>query len=72
MSKKMIFKTNIKCNGCISTVQPFLDKMEGVNSWNVELDHADKLLHIQGDNLETADIIATLKEAGYQALEIAE
>jgi hypothetical protein len=36
------------------------------------LDHADKLLHIQGDNLETADIIATLKEAGYQALEIAE
>jgi len=72
MSKELIFKTNIKCNGCISTVQPFLDKMEGVDSWHVELDHADKLLHIHGDTLQNEGIIATLKEAGYQATEIAE
>lgn len=69
MSTELTFKTNIKCNGCIAAVKPFLDKIEGAN-WNVDLENPDRILHVHGpESLQAEDIIQALKEAGYQATE---
>lgn len=72
MNKELIFKTNIKCGGCVATVTPHLNAVKGIDSWNVELDNADRLLHIFGEEVPTETIIEALKEAGYQAEPIKE
>lgn len=61
------FKTNIKCGGCIATVTPHLNAMNGLEQWNVDTEVADKVLTVTGDadNLQQA-IEETLKKAGFQ------
>ncbi|WP_367866513.1 heavy-metal-associated domain-containing protein [Pedobacter sp. WC2423] len=60
------FKTNIKCGGCIATVTPHLNAMNGLEQWNVDTEVADKVLTVTGDadNLQQA-IEETLKKAGF-------
>ena len=40
--KTLKFKTNIECPSCEARVKPFLDKKEGIVSWQVDTDHADR------------------------------
>ena len=60
------FKTNIKCCGCIATVTPHLNAMNGLEQWNVDTEVADKVLTVtsDADNLQQA-IEETLKKAGF-------
>ena len=46
------FKTNIKCVGCIQTVTPFLDKVEGLEQWEVDLTSPDRVLTIKAETAE--------------------
>ncbi|MBG6234131.1 copper chaperone [Pedobacter sp. CAN_A7] len=62
----LTFKTNIKCGGCIATVTPFLNAKKEISSWDVQTDHADKTLTVEGD-ITAAEVIHTLNEAGFQA-----
>ncbi|CAM3933164.1 Copper chaperone CopZ [Pedobacter westerhofensis] len=66
--KTLKFKTNIKCGGCIETVTPHLDAVDGLEKWTVDTNVAEKILTVTGtrDNL-TDEVIETLKKAGYQA-----
>jgi copper chaperone len=65
------FKTNIKCGGCIATVTPTLDTLEGVAKWEVDTTNPDKMLTVESDNRLTAnDIIRALKTKGYNAEKI--
>ncbi len=65
------FKTNIKCGGCIATVTPALDTLEGVAKWEVDTANPDKILTVESDNGLTAnDIISALKTKGYNAEKI--
>lgn len=61
------FKTNIKCGGCIATVTPHLNAMNGLEQWNVDTEVADKVLTVTGDaeNLQQ-EIEEALKKAGFQ------
>ena len=61
------FKTNIKCNGCIQKVKPYLDDLKGIKSWEVDLTSQDRILSVEGDGIEPAGVISALKQAGYQA-----
>lgn len=61
------FKTTIKCGGCIATVTPFLNKIEGISSWSVDTNSPDKILTVETENVTTDEIISILKSAGYQA-----
>lgn len=61
------FKTTIKCNGCIQTVTPVLGKMSDIRSWNVDLNSPDRILTVDGDNLDAGRIMEALKNAGYKS-----
>ena len=63
--EKLIFKTNIKCGGCVATVTPFLNKTVGENNWQVDTQNPDKLLTVEGATVD--QVKEALKEAGYKA-----
>ena len=59
------FKTNIKCGGCIAAVTPFLDKVNGIQKWEVDTTIPEKILTVTGDFKSTESIENAIKEAGY-------
>jgi copper chaperone len=59
------FKTNIKCGGCIATLTPFLDKVNGIQKWEVDTTIPEKILTVTGDFKSTESIENAIKEAGY-------
>ncbi|UKJ06591.1 heavy-metal-associated domain-containing protein [Solitalea lacus] len=61
------FKTNIKCTGCISTVTPELNGLKEVKHWKVDLNSPDKVLTIEGENLNSELVEGALKAVGYKA-----
>ena len=63
--KKMKFKTNINCNGCIATVTPYLEKVKSVNNWEVDITNKNKILTVKGENLNKEEIENAVKEAGF-------
>lgn len=66
--EKLKFKTNIKCGGCIATVQPYLDELTGIQSWDVDIQDTDKILTVEVDSADrTLSIISTLRSAGFTA-----
>ena len=68
--KTLKFRTNIECSNCEARVKPFLDKKEGIASWQVDTDSADKVLTVETDSLEAKDIIKTIKRTGFVAEEM--
>lgn len=69
---KLKFKSTIKCGGCINTVTPELDKLEAIHQWEVDLQHPDRILTVEGDNLNPNSIVQTLAAVGYKAELISE
>lgn len=61
------FKTNLKCEGCKNSVRPFLNQIDAINSWDVDLSHNDKILTIEANTLSENEIIAKVQEAFNQA-----
>ncbi|NLZ94918.1 MAG: heavy-metal-associated domain-containing protein [Bacteroidales bacterium] len=68
--KTLKFKTNLECPNCEARVKPFLDKKEGVTSWQVDTDHPDKILTVETESLEAKDIIKIIKRTGFVAEEM--
>jgi len=66
------FKTSLKCNGCVSNLKPYLDGIKEVQSWNIDLNHADKILEVNGENISAEEILEKLKPSGYQFILIRE
>ncbi len=64
--KELKFKTNIKCEGCIATVTPYLEKIDGIKEWTVNTDSPDKILSVSAEENKKKEIIAAIKEAGYE------
>ena len=61
------FKTNINCTNCLAKVTPFLDKKEGIQSWNVDIENPDKILTVETEYLTAEDIVKTVKKTGFTA-----
>ena len=68
--KTLKFKTNIKCDGCISTITPFLNGAKGIEKWAVDVTVPEKILSVTTDNLSAEYIEMILQKAGYKAEEI--
>jgi len=64
------FKTNIKCNGCLQTVSPFLSGIYEIKEWNVDLASSDRTLTVEGIEVAPSVIISALNQAGYKAEQI--
>ena len=41
------FKTNINCGGCIATVTPVLNTLEGIFKWDVDTANREKILTVE-------------------------
>jgi len=61
------FKTNVKCDGCIATVTPHLNKVKGIVSWNVDTTDPLKILTVEAEEISAETIVLVMKNAGYQA-----
>ena len=67
--KVLTFTSNIACNGCLSKVTPFLDELEGIANWEVDLENPQKILTVESDELSTEQIQEAVAKAGYQVEE---
>ncbi|GGH12330.1 heavy-metal-associated domain-containing protein [Mucilaginibacter phyllosphaerae] len=62
------FKTTIKCGGCISSVTPVLDHLEGIEKWEVDTVNPDKILTVTAATaLKPETVISALAAKGYLA-----
>ena len=66
-TKELKFKTNINCSGCVSKVKPFLDKLDGLEAWEVDTDNPDKVLSVKINQATDEEIIDTIEEVGVSA-----
>jgi copper chaperone len=60
-------KTSVKCNGCIATVTPLLDKLEGLERWSVDLNDPDRILTADISGISAEDVMSVLQKAGFKA-----
>ena len=68
--KKLKFKTNINCSGCVKAVTPHLDKEQDIKSWQVDTDNPDKILTVETEDLDADAVIDKIEKAGFKAEEI--
>jgi copper chaperone CopZ len=66
----LVYKTNMKCSGCIEKVTPALNELAGKENWKVDLQNSDKTLTIAGDNIQGVDIQRALEMAGFKSEKI--
>lgn len=64
------FKTNIKCGGCIANVKPHLDGASGIESWEVNTEHPDKILTVKSSGISPESIEQLVRNAGYKIEQI--
>ena len=64
--KVLTFTSNIACNGCVSKVKPFLDELEGLVKWQVDIEHPQKILTVESDELSAEQIQEAVAKAGYR------
>lgn len=67
---ELLFKTNIKCGGCIAKVTPFLNGEKQIEEWKVDLQSPERILSIKTEGLTAEAVTKLLKKAGYNAEEI--
>ena len=70
MSKIQNFTTNINCGSCVRTVTPFLDEVEGVTIWRVDVEDERKVLTVEG-NASPEAIIQMVQDAGFDITPLA-
>ena len=68
--KTLKFKTTINCGNCVKAVSPHLNKLEGVEDWNVNTDNPNKVLEVKTDTLDAQTIKNTVEKAGFKAEQI--
>lgn len=59
------FKTNINCNNCIQTVTPFLNELDNLDSWRVNIEDENKILEVILDNEDHKTVEDAVTKAGF-------
>jgi len=60
------FKTNIESNQSVACISNFIDRMNGVKNWEVDLKSPDKVLTIRGTMQRSTSMVRKASNAGYQ------
>ena len=63
--KEFTFKTNINCVSCVRSVSSFLEEVPGIESWGVDTTDPEKKLTVEGNTVESQQIITAVQEAGF-------
>lgn len=64
--EKMLFKTSLKCNGCVQAITSSLNSIPEIKSWEVNLDSEDKVLEVEALYDVSERVIENIKKAGYR------
>lgn len=64
------FKTTINCSACVAKVTPVLNQQPNITNWTVDTSNPDKVLTVEGENIDEADLIKSLSKIGYSAARI--
>jgi copper chaperone CopZ len=65
--KKLQFKTNIKCDGCVASVTPHLNALEGIQNWEVDIKNPDKILTVETEDVSFEEVKQAVNAAGFKA-----
>lgn len=60
------FKTNINCSGCVASVKPHLDRVEGIYEWSVDTEDKDKILTVKLEGVTEAEVKELVRKAGFR------
>ena len=64
--KRVKFKTNINCGGCIKAVTPALNELDNIDDWKVDIDNPEKVIEVNLDDEDEKAVIEAVKNAGYE------
>ena len=64
--KVLTFTSNIACNACVSKVKPYLDELDGITKWEVDVDNLQKILTVEIEDLSAEQIQEAVVKAGYR------
>jgi copper chaperone len=70
--KRLKFKTNINCTGCLSKVKPVLDAETQIEKWEVDLQSDDRILTIEAENISSEEVSQAVARVGFNAEQISE
>ncbi|MBL7922931.1 MAG: hypothetical protein JNL88_01900 [Bacteroidia bacterium] len=65
MENTLKFKTNIKCQGCIDQVSPYLDGAEGLCHWSVDTSNPDFILEVHSTGISEKEVKQAVEKAGF-------
>lgn len=65
----MKFKTNAKCQGCVSAIGQKVAPIVGEGNWSIDLSSPEKTLTVTTDKTEE-EIRAAVVSAGFKAEEV--
>lgn len=69
--KTKYYRSNINCNGCQKKVEPFLQTVSGLTSWQVDLQNPKKILTATGD-FDEKELIEKVEAAGFLLSEVSD
>lgn len=67
---KYTFKTTINCGNCLKSVTPFLNEVDEIDEWKVNLEHDDRILEVELDENAPAKVITAVNKAGFEIEQI--
>jgi len=64
-NKELKFKTSLQCGGCVSKIKDTFDKHTAIENWNVDTEHADKILSVTSKGISAEEIMEIVKSKGF-------
>ncbi|PIP55388.1 MAG: hypothetical protein COX07_00220 [Bacteroidetes bacterium CG23_combo_of_CG06-09_8_20_14_all_32_9] len=61
------FKTNLHCSGCTARLNDVFKTEPRIKSWEVDLNHKNKILTVSYEGISETEIIQIIRKAGYAA-----
>ena len=66
----LIFKTNLNHPWHLDNVQPYIQQIQGVRRWNVDIQDCDHVLRIEATEVSPRSVELVLQDAGYYCEEL--
>lgn len=63
--QKQQFKTNINCGNCVRAVSGFLNEVPDLQKWEVDTNHPEKILTVEGVQLDLQAVVEAVQDAGF-------
>lgn len=62
-----ILKTDLHCDSCVSKIEPVLNADTSISDYSINLDHPDRIITINSEELDVQDIISKISKVGFKA-----